>query len=81
MATKGTTSNGEVGKVWTAYIVGELYELWPRRRDFNSLDVSVATGDEPRADPEEFFDDLMMWLKDNDFVRFRQASRFGAHRV
>jgi hypothetical protein len=74
MTVKPTPSNNEVGQIWTAYIVGELYELWPRRRDFNSMDVSVATGDEPREDPEEFFDDLIMWMKDNNLVRFGQAT-------
>jgi hypothetical protein len=33
----------------------------------------VVTGAEPRDDPEEFFDDLITWLRDNDFVSFSQV--------
>lgn len=66
-------SNGEIGKVWTAYILGELFEAWPRRCDFNAMDIGVATGEEPRSDPEEFFNHLLDWLRDNGFVRLGES--------
>lgn len=62
MSKVAVISNREVGNIWMAHIVGELYEAWPRRRDFSSLDVGVATASDPSEDPEDFFDDLTLWL-------------------
>jgi hypothetical protein len=53
-------TNSEVGAAWTAYILGELYTDWPRRRDF---------------------DDLLVWLRDNGFVAFNQATEGEAFNV
>jgi hypothetical protein len=66
-------TNNEVGIAWTAYILGELYTDWPRRRDFNWMDVGRAIDVSPRVEPEEMFDELLMWLRDNGYVAFDQA--------
>jgi len=67
-------TNSEVGAAWTAYLLGELYADWPRRRDFNYMDVGRAIDISPRIEAEELFDDLLVWLKDNCFVAFTQAA-------
>jgi hypothetical protein len=67
-------TNNEVGAAWTAYILGELYADWPRRCDFNCMDVGRAVDVSPRVEAEELFDDLLMWLKDSGFVAFSQAT-------
>jgi hypothetical protein len=67
-------TDGDAGKAWTAYILGELYTDWPRKRDFNALDVGVATELSPLADSENLFDDLLEWLKKNAYVDFSQAA-------
>lgn len=74
-------TNSEVGAAWTAYILGELYTDWPRRRDFNSMDVGRAVDISPRIEPEELFDDLLVWLRDNGFVAFNQATEGEAFNV
>jgi hypothetical protein len=65
-------TNNEAGAAWTAYILGELYIDWPRRRDFNWMDVGRTVDVSPRVEPEELFDELLMWLRDNGFVVFDQ---------
>ena len=67
----GEPTNREIGQAWTAYMLGELYEEWPRQLDFNSLDLGTKTGIEPRKDPEEMFDHLVEWLRDNHLIRFK----------
>jgi hypothetical protein len=74
-------TNSEVGAAWTAYILGELYTDWPRRRDFNCMDVGHAVDISPRVDAEELFDDLLMCLRDNGFVSFNQAAEGNAFDV
>ncbi|MGY2936001.1 hypothetical protein ACVWZ6_005603 [Bradyrhizobium sp. GM6.1] len=71
----------DVGRAWTAYIVGELFEAWPRRCDFSALDLGRATGVSPRKDEEELFDDLSKWLLDNGFIHFDQATEGAAFGV
>jgi hypothetical protein len=73
MAVQVGPTNNEVGTAWTAYILGELYTDWPRRRDFNWMDVGRAVDVSPRVEPEEMFDELLMWLRDNGFVAFDQS--------
>lgn len=75
------TTDQDIGRAWTAYILGELFEAWPRRLDFHSLDVSSATGVSPRKDEEELFNDLVGWLLDNGFVRIGQATEGAAFGV
>lgn len=71
----------EVGAAWTAHIVTQLFERHPRRCDFNSLDISVATDTDPKEDPEQLFDDQMDWLRDNGYVAFDQAMEGNAFNV
>lgn len=79
--TSSLPTDQEVGRAWTAYIVGELFEAWPRRCDFSALDLGRATGVSARNDEEELFDDLAKWLLDNGFIRFDQASEGAAYGV
>lgn len=67
-------NNKEVAGVWISYLLGELFAEFPRRQSFTALDVASQSGVEPRRDPEEFFDDLVLWLKDNGYVRFTQST-------
>lgn len=69
-------SDSEVGGAWTAYVLGELFERWPRRLDFNALDVASATIS-PRNEPEELFDDLFNWLHINGYVHIGQQGGEG----
>lgn len=62
-------SNRDVGNAWTAAILGALYEEWPRRLDFNAMDLETTTGATPKHESEELFDDLLQWLEDNGFIR------------
>ena len=41
------------------------------------MDVSVATGLDPLRDPEELFDDLVLWLHDNGYIRIDQNGDSG----
>ncbi len=66
-------TNNEVGAAWTAYILGELYTDWPRRRNFNWMDVGRAVDVSPGVEGDELLDDLLMWLRDSGFVAFSQA--------
>ena len=45
------------------------------------MDIGVATSSDPKDDPEDFFDDLALWLKNNDFVEFDQAADGAAYNV
>jgi hypothetical protein len=74
---KEETSDKDVGNAWTAFILGQLFESWPRRQDFNTMDVSTATGTAPRTDPEELFDDLLMWLDRNRYIHIDQHGSEG----
>lgn len=69
-------SDSEVGGAWTAYVLGELFDKWPRRLDFNALDVASVTIS-PRNDPEELFDDLFNWLNANGYIHIGQDAGEG----
>jgi hypothetical protein len=73
--------NREVAAAWIAYILGELFEEFPRRQTFSALDVSTHSGIEPRREPEGFFDDLLLWLRDNGYVRYTQDTEGVAYDV
>ncbi|MCQ1766141.1 hypothetical protein NOJ28_11400 [Neorhizobium galegae] len=74
---KKETSDKDVANAWTAFILGQLFESWPRRQDFNAMDVGVATSFAPRSDPEELFDDLLMWLDRNHYIHIDQHGSEG----
>lgn len=67
-------TNNEVGNAWTLYVLGQLSEAWPRRVDFNAMDLSTETGMAPVLDREveETFDDLFRWLKSEGFIEYSQ---------
>lgn len=60
--------NRDVANAWISYILGELYDEWPRRLDFNSMDVGKATGTEARWEEESLFDDTVRWLQNNGYL-------------
>jgi hypothetical protein len=61
-------SNRDIGNAWTAEILGALFESWPKRQDFNALDLS-ATGILPRSEEaEELFHDLILWLEQENYI-------------
>jgi len=75
-------TNNEIGKAWTAYILGELFESWPATLNFNILDTSQATGVAPAEDEEiEFFISLTDWLRDNGYISFEQSSENQVYNV
>jgi len=75
-------TNNEIGKTWTLYALGQLSEAWPRRLDFNGMDLSVQCGVGPDlGDEAELFDDLFLWLKNEGFVHFTQDSEGEAYGV
>lgn len=74
-------TNREIGHAWTAHILGELFDEWPRRVDFNAMDIETSTEVGPRKDGEDFFDHLFEWLKDEGFVRFTQATEGNVYDV
>lgn len=74
-------SNREIGQAWTAFILGELFEEWPRKVDFNAMDLATATGLGPVTDEEEMFDGLFDWLRDEGFVRFEQRTEGNVYAV
>ncbi|WP_117196404.1 hypothetical protein [Rhizobium terrae] len=65
----GEVTDRDIGNAWTAHILGQLFSGWPRRQDLNAMDVAVATGFQPRSEPKEMFDDLVMWLNDNGYLK------------
>jgi hypothetical protein len=74
---KGEHTNNEVGEAWTLFVLGELADEWPRRVDFNAMDLETATGIGPRKDAEELFDDLFLWLRDQRLISFTQVADEG----
>lgn len=69
-----TLSNNEIGKAWTLQVLAQLSDAWPRRVDFNALDLATKTevGPEIDEEAEELFDDLFRWLRNEGFVSFTQ---------
>ncbi|MEC5292992.1 MULTISPECIES: hypothetical protein [unclassified Aurantimonas] len=76
-------TNNDIGKTWTLYALGQLSEAWPRRLDFNALDLGTETGvgTELDSESEEVFDDLFRWLMSEGFVHFKQGSEGAAYGV
>lgn len=81
MPTSAEPSSRDIGNAWIAHILGELFDQWPRRADFNAMDVRRETRLGPRVDEEDLFDDLLLWLRDNGFVRYEQSSEGNAFAV
>lgn len=74
-------SNREIGQAWAAHVLGELFDAWPRRVDFNAMDIETATEIGPKSEPEDFFDHLFDWLRDEGFVRFGQGTEGNVYDV
>ncbi|MDO8984260.1 hypothetical protein [Cypionkella sp.] len=66
-------SNAETGQAWAAFILGELYEIWPQRCDFHYLEVMTKTHVTSKYDQELVFDHLLLWMRDEGFIRFNQS--------
>lgn len=66
-------SNAETGQAWAAFVLGELYELWPQRCNFDYLEVMTKTHVTCRYDQELVFDHLLLWMRDEGFIRFSQS--------
>lgn len=62
-------TDAEIGGVWTAYILGELHQKWPRRLDFDVDAIGAATKCKPDCEENDFFDDLTLWLSANGYIR------------
>ena len=67
-------ANRDIGNAWTAHILGVLFENWPKRQDFNALDLSTKALALPRDEEEELFDDLIRFLADENYIRVGQSS-------
>jgi len=68
-------SNPEIGNAWTAAILGTLFERWPKRQDFNVMDVSTKTGVHAlESEEEELFDDLILFLEQELYINVGQRS-------
>ncbi|MEY9785420.1 hypothetical protein [Sinorhizobium fredii] len=74
-------TNREIGQAWTAYILGELFESWPRRLDLNRMDLETKTSIGPRDEPEAMFDDLVAWLSDNNLIALQDWGDGNAYNV
>lgn len=70
-------SDKDVGGAWAAHILGELFEAWPRRLDFNAMDVAAATMS-PKDEPEDLFDGLVNWLYLNGYIHIGQQGPEGS---
>ncbi|MDI6027918.1 hypothetical protein QBK99_17145 [Corticibacterium sp. UT-5YL-CI-8] len=64
----------DVANTWIAHVLGELYQQWPRRSDFNALDVATATGSSKGEEDPELFDDTIIWLRNNGYIRHSDQS-------
>ena len=55
-------------------MLAQLSDAWPRRVDFNALDLGTKTEARPEVEEEaeELFDDLFRWLRNEGFVTFIQ---------
>lgn len=62
-------SNREIGNAWISYVLGELYDDWPRKRDFDHLQLASQTGISPVRESEQLFDDLIEWLAAEGYIR------------
>ncbi len=69
-------SNREIGNLWMTYILSELYEAWPRRIDLSAEMARNETG-EAVDEEDEFFDDLILWLEREGYIRTSQESPEG----
>lgn len=70
-------SDKDVGGAWAAHILGELFEAWPRRLDFNAMDIAEATI-APSDEPEDLFDGLVNWLYLNGYIHVGQQGPEGS---
>ena len=64
-----SASNRDIGNAWISYILGELYDQWPRRIDLNAMEVASKTETPPRFEDEDLFDDTIDWLKSEGYIR------------
>ena len=74
-------ADSEIAEFWKAHILNELYERRPRKQDFDADCLSVATGVHPTEEIEEFFEDLIDWLKEEGLIRVSQAAEGNAFGV
>nr|WP_312296112.1 hypothetical protein [Brevundimonas diminuta] len=59
----------EIAEFWKGHILSELYQKRPRKQDFHSEGVAEATGVCPEEDIDDFFNDVVDWLKEEYLVR------------
>ncbi|WP_269929420.1 hypothetical protein [Aminobacter sp. HY435] len=67
-------TNREIGNAWISYILGELYDEWPRRRDFDASELATKTGVSPKSDEDDLFDHTVDWLRENGYIRVGSQS-------
>lgn len=67
----------EIAEVWKAQILATLYERRPRKQDFTVSDLEKVTQVGPVREPDEFFDDLIDWLIEEELIRVSPSHRLG----
>ncbi|MGK9234764.1 hypothetical protein KXS07_23655 [Inquilinus limosus] len=77
----GEPTNREIGQAWTAYMLGELFEAWPRQQQFDHEELEAETGIGPEHEKAAFFHDLAEWLRDNGLVQVKKWGIGGAYGV
>ena len=72
---KAGIADHEIAEAWKAQILGRLYERRPRKQDITVDDLEESTGVCPRDEPEEFFDDVLDWLVEEELIRAPSTNR------
>lgn len=71
MANGSRIAEHEIAEFWKAHILSELYEKRPRKQDFHAEGLGEATGLSPEDEVDEFFNDVIDWLKEEHLIRVR----------
>jgi len=65
-------TNREIGLVWMAYILAQLYDNWPGKVIIEMSEAIEATGTQPEGPEDvtaELWRDLGQWLEDEGIIR------------
>lgn len=66
-------TNREIGEAWMAFILGELYEQWPRRCDISTEMAIEQTKVMPPVEADALFDDLTLFLENEGYIRISSS--------
>ena len=69
--SKQVMTNREIGLVWTADILGRLFELWPRKTNLEPEPTIDSTGVSAELEDEAFklWHELGEWLENEGIIR------------